>query len=103
MVKKGWKLFRTTKHGIRSLFIDKTRPLPEGEWLQCKVKPTKGYAERPGWHVMLKPEAPHLSLKNRVWRQVEVSGKIDTIERPASQGGTWMLATLMKILPEDNS
>lgn len=88
----GYKLFRETRNGLRSLFIDRRRELPEGTWLKYKSVPTKGYAVRPGWHVLLKPDAPHLSEKGRVWRKVYMRGILGRHERPASQGGTWYTA-----------
>ena len=94
----GYKLFRDTKNGLRSLFIDRNRPLPVGEWLSAKYKPTKGYAVRPGWHILLKPVAPHLSKKGRVWRKVEYRDVLYTHVRPKNQGGTWVTAKEMRIL-----
>ena len=97
---KGWKLFRKMKSGsIRSLFIHNKVDLPSGEWLQAECHPTKGFALRPGWHCCLKPEAPHLKIEGRVWREVEIEG-ITEFNRPECQGGTWLLADQMKILPE---
>jgi hypothetical protein len=57
----------------------------------------KGFAYRPGWHCTLKPEAPHLSPKGRVWARVEIAD-YEEYDRPASQGGTWALAQRMKVL-----
>jgi hypothetical protein len=94
----GYKLFRETRTGLRSLFIDRRRPLPVGEWLTAEDKPTKGYAHRPGWHVLSTPSAPHLSPKGRVMRQVEMRGITGTFERPASQGGIWYTANEIRIL-----
>jgi hypothetical protein len=94
----AYKLFRVKANGaITSLFINKTRELPIGEWLSSDSYPTKGFAVRPGWHCTAKPEAPHLSLKGRVWAKVEIED-FCRIERPASQGGTWYLAKRMKII-----
>lgn len=94
----GYKLFRLRKDGtIGSLFINKKEILPLNEWLEAKNYPTKGYAERFGWHLCEKPEAPHLSLKNRAWFKVEFMN-CETIKRPLSQGGLWFLAPYIKIL-----
>lgn len=98
-MKTGYKLFRETRSGLRFLFIDRTRQLPLGEWLSYREVPTKGYAFRPGWHVLLKPEAPHLSKRGRVWKRVEVRGILAVHERPACQGGTWLTAQEIRILP----
>ena len=96
---KGWKLFRKMKSGsIRSLFIHNKIDLASGVWLEAGCYPTKGFAVRPGWHVCKKPEAPHLTTKGRVWREVEMTG-IKEFSRPECQGGTWLLASRMKILP----
>ncbi len=67
------------------------------EWLAAENHPTKGFKERPGWHVMAEPHAPHLSPKGRQWYMVEVAC-FNTIKRPQRQGGLWFLADFMKIL-----
>jgi hypothetical protein len=95
----GYKLFRQTNNGLRSLFIDRNRELPEGVWLRYKSVATKGYMYRPGWHVLLQPVAPHLSEKGRVWKQVRVRGLIARHERPAAQGGTWLTVREIYIVP----
>ena len=59
----------------------------------------KGYAFRPGWHVMLQPEAPHLSMKNRIWVEVQIED-YTYFDRPVSQGGRWALANRMQIIKE---
>jgi len=67
--------------------------------LIAELHPTNGYAVRKGWHCTLKPVAPHLTTKGRVWVQVEVDD-IQYYNRPESQGGTWVLAQKMKIIKE---
>ena len=94
-----YKLFRQMKDGsLKSLFINKTEPLPVGEWLDAESHPTKGFKERRGWHALHSPSAPHLSMKGRVWRAVEIHDYTETL-RPASQGGRWYLAERMRIIP----
>lgn len=96
---KAWKLFSQKKNGeIGPLFINRKQRIPENVWLPAEAHLTKGFAFRPGWHVTLEPIAPHLSEKGRVWRQVEVED-FETYQRPESQGGTWVLAKRMKLLP----
>lgn len=101
----AYKLFNIRKDGsIGSLFINKKEKLPFNTWLPYKDCPTKGYKNRPGWHCMTKPYAPHLSMKNRKWFKVEL-GDIDTyiyFKRPENQGGTWILSQYIKILGETN-
>lgn len=95
---KAYKLFRQLKSGaITPLFINKSKHLPIGQWMKAEDHPTKGYAHRPGWHCTLKPEAPHLSTKNRVWYEVEIKN-FKEYNRPESQGGKWILAEDMKIV-----
>lgn len=95
---KAYKLVRQMKDGtLASLFINKTDRLPIGQWLEAEEHPTKGFAFRPGWHCTLKPIAPHLSMKGRVWVEVEIE-EYQLIQRPEHQGGTWALAKRMKIL-----
>ena len=64
----AFKLFKLRKDGsIGPLFINKKQRIPLNKWLTAESHLTKGYAFRPGWHVLLSPNAPHLSKKNRVW------------------------------------
>lgn len=103
MTKIAYKLFRQLKSGeITSLFINKTRKLPVGEWMNSEFYPTTGFAERPGWHCTAEPNAPHLKmvLKNgevRVWKKVLIEDYTE-FKRPENQGGLWFLAKRMKIL-----
>lgn len=94
----AYKLLRKRKNGtLGPLFINRRQIIPIGEWLQAENHPTKGYAIRPGWHTTSKPEAPHLSMKGRVWMKVEISN-YEKMIRPQSQGGIWWLAKQMKVL-----
>lgn len=98
----GYKLVRKLKDGsYRPLFIERARELPINKVLRANDVPTKGYAHRPGWHILTKPEAPHLSTAGRVWVEVEfpVHGS-KKHERPPSQGGTWYTACAMRIIRE---
>lgn len=98
-MKAGYKLFRRRADGtIGSLFIDKGRRVPVGVWLRAEDHPTNGYTHRPGWHAFYEPVAPHLRQDgDRVWCRVLLLGCQD-FERPASQGGTWILAQRLKVL-----
>lgn len=92
----AYKLVRLLKNGsISPLFINKTLRIPFNEWLEAEDHPTKGYAHRPGWHCTSTPIAPHLSLFDRVWVEVEIED-YQTIVRPESQGGIWYLANRIK-------
>ncbi len=94
----AFKLLRQRRNGtLAPLFINRRQVIPVGEWLQAECHPTRGFAVRPGWHVTPRPVAPHLSLKGRVWMEVEVDG-IRELPRPASQGGTWWLADRMRVV-----
>lgn len=95
-----YKLIRKLKDGSLSpLFINKKSRIPLNEWLIAESHPTKGFAFRKGWHCTLKPIAPHLSEKDRVWVEVEIDDYY-LYERPESQGGTWVLAQKMKVIRE---
>ncbi len=80
-----YKLFRTlkTREGLYPLFIGKSKPTPVGAWVPAEHIPTKGYAERPGWHAGRLPLAPHLMRKDgtmqegRVWAEVEMPADKD--------------------------
>lgn len=97
----AYKLFRQRKDGsLGSLFINRRRKIPVGQWLEAESFPTKGFKVRPGWHVTMRPQAPHLSMKGRVWRKVEIADYTKVV-RPESQGGVWMLANMMMVLSND--
>lgn len=97
MVVQGYKLLRMRKDGsLGPLFINARQRIPLGEWLLAEEHPTKGYAFRPGWHATLQPHAPHLSTRGRVWCRVSLLG-VASYPRPESQGGTWLLATYMRV------
>ena len=96
----GYKLFRKRKDGSYGpLFINASLKLYPGITYQAEDHPTKGYAHRPGWHICRKPEAPHLSTKNRVWCQVKFSLK-EKLKRPENQGGVWFLGNTLEIIKE---
>lgn len=83
---------------LSPLFINKKSRIPIGVWLDAESHPTKGFAYRKGWHCTLKPEAPHLSTKNRVWVEVEIED-FEYYETE-SQGGTWVVTQKMKVIKE---
>jgi len=99
----AYKLMKQRKNGtLGSLFIDAKKVYELGIWMNAEFIPTKGFAERFGWHCCFTPNAPHLkevllSGEKRVWVEVEVEG-IKTYDRPESQGGAWILADKMKII-----
>lgn len=94
---KAYKLMRLRKDGtLGSLFINKKAIIPLYTWLEAENHPTKGYAERFGWHCTLEPLAPHLSTKGRIWVECEIEN-YETYKRPLNQGGMWLLAGRMKV------
>jgi len=96
----GYKLLRKRKDGtLGPLFINRGQRIPVGVWLEAESHPTKGYALRPGWHVTPNPEAPHLSMKGRVWCEVEIADYYE-FRRPNAQGGTWYIAKWMRVRKE---
>lgn len=106
----AYKLMKIRKNGtLSSLFINAKRIYSFDEWMNAEFLPTKGFAERFGWHCCFTPNAPHLkevllSGEKRVWVEVEVEG-VRVYDRPESQGGSWILADklkLKKILNNDN-
>lgn len=95
---EAYKLFRKRRDGSYGpLFINRRQRIKEGEWLQAENHPTRGFAIRPGWHTSHKPEAPHLSKKDRVWCKVQIED-YTPFERPESQGGMWFIANRMKVI-----
>ena len=95
----GYKLLRVRKNKtLGSLFINRKQVLPMDTWLEAEDHPTKGFAHRPGWHITATPNAPHLTIKGRVWACVEFDGNIQELKRPERQGGLWFLASRMKIV-----
>lgn len=96
----AYKLFRELKKGgITSLFINKSERLPIGIWMDAKPYPTKNYKFRPFWHCTSQPYAPHLSIKDRIWLQVEMDD-FEEFSRPNHQGGLWFLAKKIKIIDD---
>lgn len=94
----GYKLFRVRKDGsIGSLFCSTRDRLPQDKWMWAQDCPARGLAPRPGWHVLPRPHAPHLTEEGRRWYRVEVDHYY-TINRPATQGGEWLIARRMRIL-----
>ena len=94
----AFKLFRRRKDGsLGTLFINRPRRIPVGEWLRAEACPTKGFAFRPGWHCCAQPAAPHLGTRGRVWCEVEIN-EFAPFVRPASQGGLWYLAQEMRVV-----
>jgi hypothetical protein len=119
---------KKTKPGkVFPLFIGATTPTPIGVWVPAQFIPTKGFADRPGWHVGALPIANHLKKKDgtfdtsRVWAEVEIPADVDwqkvadqsptkdirdevpvggfyRFKRPAHQGGEWLVAGAIKIL-----
>ena len=98
----AYKLLRQRKDGtLGPLFINASQRVPVGEWLEAENHPTRGFAQRQGWHCTLTPNAPHLKLEpkgsTRVWAMVDVED-FEEYDRPESQGGTWVLAQRMKVI-----
>lgn len=99
----AYKLFKVRKDGsIGSLFINASRKLPVGEWMEAEATKRKGFAFRPGWHCCFTPYAPHLKLElatgeTRKWFEVEIA-QWHTEKKPQNQGGAWLLARKLKIV-----
>ena len=70
---RAYKLMKMRKDGsLGSLFINAKEKYEINKWMDAEFIPTKGFAERYGWHCTLKPTAPHLKEKlsngqKRVW------------------------------------
>jgi hypothetical protein len=96
----AYKLFRVKKNSkITSLFMNKKRELPIGEWINSRSYPTKGFAVRPGWHSVARPKADHLSKIGRKWYKVEIENfRIE--ERSVHQGSKWYVSKRLKIIKE---
>ena len=98
----AYKLVRKLKNGeLSPLFINKKSRLVINKLYAAESHPTKGFKYRKGWHCCLKPLAPHLTIKDRVWVEVEIEERSSTYySRPESQGGKWVLAEYMIIKRE---
>lgn len=97
-----FKLFRIKEDRLYPLFINKSKPLEEGVWLEAELHETKGFAIRKGWHCCFEPNAPHLKIdlksgEKRVWAICEAL-ETESYKRPESQGGSWVLAQKIKII-----
>lgn len=61
MVKIGYRLMEMDTEGnLFPLFIDKNKPIKIGEWVKAESIPTKGFSQRPGFHVGQVCDAPWL-------------------------------------------
>ena len=95
---KAYKLVRQLASGkLTPLFINKSQGIEMNIWYDAECHPTKGFAVRPGWHCTSKPEAPHLSIRNRVWIEVEIEDYTEH-HRPDNQGGLWYTANKIKFV-----
>jgi len=100
----AYKLMTQRADGtLGPLFINKRQVIPVGVWLDAETHPRAGYAVRHGWHAATTPNAPHLMRRDgsmvpgRVWARVEMDGTT-IYNRPASQGGAWVLAERMRVV-----
>jgi hypothetical protein len=101
---KAYKLFRVhPKHPgkLFPLFIGKNDPVEMGKWVDAEHIPTKGFAERPGWHAGDLPLATHIGAKsdpenmtkpdirpdNQVWTEIEMPNDVDW-QSEANRRGT---------------
>ena len=100
MAQRAFKLLKKRKDGsLGPLYVNCRQRIPIGEWLPAEVHYPKNLAFRPGWHTLLAPIAPHLSIEGRVWCEVEVED-YEEFTRPACQGGKWLLSKRMKVIRE---
>jgi len=100
---KAYKLFRVhEKHPgkLFPLFIGKHEPVEMGKWIPAEHIPTKGFAERPGWHAGELPMATHIGERgdpnitaptirphNQVWTEIEMPHDVDW-QSEANRRGT---------------
>lgn len=83
----AYKLFKTLKNfpgKLFPLFIGTKKDTPQNEWIAGEFIPTKGFANRPGWHAGILPVAPHLRQRKtgrinpqRVWAEVEMPDDVN--------------------------
>lgn len=100
---KAYKLFRVHKDHpgkLFPLFIGKHDPVEMNKWVPAEHIPTKGFAERPGWHAGDLPMATHIGEKssneltapdtrphNQVWTEIEMPNDVDW-QTEANKRGT---------------
>ncbi len=97
---RAYKLFRKRKNGtLGPLFINRKLVVKPKKWHIAESHRTKGFKFRPGWHCCSTPNAPHLTMKDRVWCEVDIKG-VEKIMRPQNQGGLWYLAKQLKVIDE---
>lgn len=94
ITKTGYKLFEMNHEGkLFPLFIGKNQETSMNEWVPAEFIPTKGFAQRAGWHVGADlPDAPWLkgydgsdigiyksrfAKGKRVWCEVEYNATTD--------------------------
>ena len=102
----GYKIFRKRKDGTYGpLFINKRLKMVPGIEYPAENHPTKGFAQRPGFHICRNVEgAPHIKQDgkigvDRVWCKVKFKLQAE-VHRPESQGGLWFLGSTIEILEE---
>jgi len=94
----GYKLFEQDPEGnLYALFIDKKAVMPMGKWLKAQVRPTKGFSQRPGFHIgegipsapwLMSADGTYKSQRSkywkRIWAEVEYVAEHDYTDRVAS-------------------
>lgn len=99
---KAYKLIRQKKDGkLYPLFIDNKWAREIGVWYEAGLFPKVGFQPRKGYHMCFIPYAPHLkedlaSGEHRVWVECDIED-YEVYDRPAQQGGQWLLAQRMRI------
>lgn len=94
----AFKIFRVRRDGtLGPLFIGRDIVIKPGVWIKAKAIRTEGFKFRPGWHACPTQNAPHLTLKGRVWAKVELRG-VKLHHKPANQGGLWYTAKQLRLV-----
>ena len=97
----AYKIFKVRKDGsLGSLYCDTKAKYYLDKWYRSSPYYHPKLKFRPGFHATLKPYAPHIKIKkNRAWYKIDVED-YTFFDRPACQGGKWLVCKKMKILEE---
>lgn len=113
-MKKTLKVYRLSEYNTETgeifpLFINKKQPLPLHKWIPAESHPTKGFAERPGFHCGEVPSAYWLMSADgtyksrrgkkfkRVWTECEIPEGGFYLFKENGLNRVWLIAQKIKI------
>lgn len=104
----AYKLVRKTRTGsLHPLFINRNMTYEIGQTCIAENHKKAGFSERPGFHCVPLPTAPHLKMnlssgEKRVWVRVSVNG-YEMHNNVVHKDSLWILANEMTVKKELSS